>query len=62
MRVTERFRRSDVGHLDVDVTITDPKTYRTPISYKRRATLLPDEDLLEYFCTDNEKDVLHYQK
>ncbi len=62
MRVTERFRRRDVGHLEVDVTITDPKAYRTPISYKRRATLLPDEDLLEYFCTDNEKDVPHYQK
>ena len=62
MRVTERFRRRDIGHLEVDVTITDPKAYRTPITYKRQATLLPDEDLLEYFCTDNEKDVTHYQK
>jgi hypothetical protein len=62
MRVTERYRRRDVGHLEVDVTITDAKAYRTPVSYKRRATLLPNEDLLEYFCTDNEKDVPRYQK
>lgn len=62
MRVTERLRRRDVGHLEVDVTITDAKAYRTPVSYRRRATLLPDQDLLEYFCTDNEKDVLRYQK
>jgi hypothetical protein len=61
MRVTERFRRPDVGHLEVDVTITDPGAYRTPITYKRRATLMPDEDLLEYFCTENEKDVSRYR-
>jgi hypothetical protein len=61
MRVTERFRRVNVGKLEVDVTIEDPKTYRTSIVYKRRASLVPDEDLLEYFCTDNEKDVPHYQ-
>ena len=61
MRLTERFRRRDAGHLEVDVTITDPKTYRTPITYKRQATLLPDEDLLEYFCTENEKSVQRFR-
>jgi hypothetical protein len=61
MRLTERFRRRDAGHLEVDVTITDPRTYRTPITYTRRATLLPDEDLLEYFCTENEKSVQRFR-
>ena len=61
MRVTERFRRRDAGHLEVDVTITDPKAYRTPITYKRQATLLPDDDLLEYFCTENEKSVQRFR-
>jgi hypothetical protein len=61
MRLTERFRRLDVGRLEVDVTITDPKTYRTPLTYKRRATLIPDEDLLEYFCTENEKSSSRYR-
>jgi len=62
MRVTERFRRLNVGKLEVEVTIEDPKTYRTPITYKRRATVMSDDDLLEYFCTENEKDVPHYQQ
>ena len=62
MRVTERFRRRDVGHLEVDVTITDPKAYRKSLVYTRRATLVPDEDLLEYVCTENNRDVIHYQK
>jgi hypothetical protein len=61
MRVTERFRRRDAGHLEVDVTITDPKAYRTPITYTRRATVIPDEDLLEYFCTENEKSVQRFR-
>jgi hypothetical protein len=61
MRVTERFRRPDAGHLEVEVTITDPKTYRTPLVYTRRATLNPSEDLLEYFCTENEKSSARYR-
>lgn len=61
MRVTERYRRRDIGHLDVEVTIEDPKAYRRPIVYTLRQTLLPDEDLLENFCTENEKDAPHYQ-
>jgi hypothetical protein len=62
MRMTERFRRPNVGTLEVTVTIDDPKTYRTPITYTRRATLIADEDLLEYFCTQNEKSSARYKK
>jgi len=61
MRVTERFRRRDFGHLEIEVTIDDPKTYTKPIKYLQKATIVPDEDLLEYFCTENEKDVQHYK-
>jgi hypothetical protein len=61
MRVTERFRRRDFGHLEIEVTIDDPKTYTKPIKYVQKATIVPDEDLLEYFCTENEKDVQHYK-
>ena len=61
MRLTERFRRPDAGHLEVEVTITDPKAYRTPLVYTRRATLSAEEDLLEYFCTENEKSAARYR-
>jgi hypothetical protein len=29
--------------------------------YTVEMTLMPDDDLLEYFCTDNETDIQHYQ-
>jgi hypothetical protein len=61
MRITERYRRGDLGHLQIEVTIDDPKTFTKPVKYTQKATLVPDEDLLEYFCTENEKDTQHYR-
>jgi len=61
LRVTERFRRRDVGHLEVEVTLDDPKAYRKPLRHTRTFTLWPDEDLMEYVCTENNRDVPHYQ-
>ena len=61
LRLTERFRRPNAGHLEIEVTVDDPGAYTRAFSYTIKSTLVPDEDLLEYFCTDNEKDVQHYQ-
>ena len=61
MRVTERFRRRDAGHLEIQTTIDDPGAYTQPFTYTVKATLVPEDDLLEYFCTENEKDAEHYR-
>lgn len=61
LRVVERFRRLDAGHLEIETTIDDPDTYANPITYTVTATALADDDLLEYFCTENEKSSVHYQ-
>lgn len=61
MRVVERFRRPDAGHLEIEITIDDPGAYARPITYTLTATATPDDDLLEYFCTENEKSSPHYQ-
>jgi hypothetical protein len=61
LRVVERFRRRDFGHMDIQVTIDDPKTYTRPITFTQPQTLLADTDLLEYFCTDNEQDTAHFK-
>jgi hypothetical protein len=61
LHVIERFRRPDAGHLEIQVTIDDPKTYTKPLTYTVKTTLVPDEDLLEYFCSDNEKDVQQFK-
>jgi hypothetical protein len=60
MTMTERFRRVDVGHLEVEITYTDPNTFKTPLTVTQALRLLPDQELIEYFCTDNEKDRGHY--
>jgi hypothetical protein len=50
MRLTERFRRTDVGHMDIEVVINDPKAYTKPLKYTQPQVLLPNTDLLEYVC------------
>jgi hypothetical protein len=57
-RVIERFTRRDYGHLDMVITIDDPKAYVKPWTAKVPAHLLPDSDLLETYC-ENEKDSPH---
>ena len=59
MRITERYRRRDVGHLDVDITFDDPVVYSRPFTIKVTHLLQPDTDVLEYFCNENEKDRVH---
>ena len=56
LRLTERFTRRDYGHMEIQLTIDDPKTYTKPFTVRVNEILAPDSDLLEYFCSDNEKD------
>jgi hypothetical protein len=55
MRITERFRRRDFGHMDLEMTFDDPKYYTRPFGFKTTMTLLPDDHLYEYVCTENQK-------
>ena len=61
LHLTERFRRRDAGHLEIETTVNDPETYSQPFTYKMTATVMADDDLLEFFCTDNEISSDHYQ-
>ena len=47
------------GHLEVQMTIEDAKYYSKAITFKYLSTLVPDDDLLEWVCTENEKDRGH---
>ena len=60
LRVTERFVRTDFGHLDVEMTFDDPEMYTKPFTVKVPHTLLADQDIFEMFC-ENEKDRVHLQ-
>jgi hypothetical protein len=55
LRVTERFHRRDVGHLDLQVTFDDPKAYTRAWTLPAEFDLLPDGELIEYVCEDRDK-------
>jgi hypothetical protein len=59
LRVTERFSRPTIGHIDIDVTIDDPQAYTKPWNVKLTWRLIPDTDLIESICEENSKDVPH---
>src|SRR5215813_5419157 len=58
LHVTERFRRTDFGHLDIQITIDDPKVYTEPWSVRQQARLVPNTDVIENAC-ENNLDVQH---
>jgi len=62
LHIVERFHRRDFGHMDLQVTIEDPKVYTKPVTVKYTQTLVPDSNLLDYVCTENERDTSHLPK
>src|SRR5438046_555047 len=59
LRMTERYRRRDFGHLDVKVTFDDPGAYTRPWTVSLPMELFPDTELLEAVCRENEKSLAH---
>jgi hypothetical protein len=59
LRVSERYRRRDFGHMDAEMTFDDPPMYTKPFTIKLTFLLQPDADIFEYFCDENEKDSAH---
>ena len=55
LRITERLRRRDFGHMDFEITIDDPKVFTKPFTVKAQRLLAADTDLLEDVC-ENERD------
>ena len=56
MTITERFRRRDFGHMDMEMIIDDRKMYTRPWSINAEFILQTDTELLEFICEENEKD------
>jgi hypothetical protein len=60
LRVTERIRRPGFGRLELVATIDDPKAYSRPWTTKiQKMDLQLDTDILEFICSENEKDAAH---
>jgi len=58
LKMTERYRRVDYGHIELKVTFDDPGAYIRPWTQAVKFDLLPEQDLIEYVC-ENERDKPH---
>jgi len=58
-KLTERFRRLNYGKLEIELTLDDPKAYTAPWTITIGYTIVLDTDLLEYHCSENERDGSH---
>ena len=59
LHVTERFRRPDFGHIQLQITFDDAKAYVKPWTIAVDVDFAPDTELLENVCNENEKDRSH---
>jgi hypothetical protein len=59
LKVTERYSRTNIGTMKIDVTIDDPKAYTKPWTVTLTWRLIPDTDLIESICEENNKDLPH---
>jgi hypothetical protein len=60
--ITERFRRPDFGHLEIEVTIDDPKAYTRPWTVMLNQRIMLDTEIIEFVCNENEKSTQYFDK
>ena len=60
LHTTERYRRTDFGHMDISVTFQDPEAYAKPWTVPVHATLTADTELLESVCNPTDHDLQHW--
>ena len=53
LHVIERFHRRDFGHMDLQITIDDPKAYTKPWTMTEQVRLDPDTEPVEFICNEN---------
>src|SRR2546425_3693841 len=59
LRVTERFRRVDFGHMQFQITFDDPETLTKPLSFSLAVNYAADTDMLENVCNEGNRDKVH---
>src|SRR5438552_4153654 len=59
LHVIERYRRPDFDHLEYETTIDDPGAYTKPFVMHGHSAYQPKDELMEYICNENNKDVSH---
>jgi hypothetical protein len=57
--LTERFQRLSYGTMRIDVTIDDPKAYTAPFTVRLNQKIVPNGELIEFICAENERSTAH---
>ena len=55
MQVVERYRRPDLSHLELEMTVEDPGAFKKPWIVRRTANLDPTDEIMENICNENER-------
>jgi len=58
-KLTERFRRLNYGTLEIEIAVDDPKTFTKPWTVKLNQRLMPDTELIEFVCGENNRSLPH---
>lgn len=53
--LTERMRRPTFGRMEIDITVDDPKAYTHPWTVRHVQELMPDSELIEFVCEENNR-------
>jgi len=53
LKMTERFTRVNYGHMNIDITIEDPKAFTKPWTIRHQQEIMPDADIIEFICQEN---------
>jgi hypothetical protein len=59
LHIVERYRRPDLGHLETEITVNDPGVLAEPWTMKRVSDLAPNQEIYEFICPENNRDVQH---
>jgi hypothetical protein len=60
LRTTERYRRRDFGHMDIEITLNDPQVYKRPWTVSLSAVLNADTELMESVCNESHTSLEHW--
>ena len=58
-KVREQMRRPDFGHLEIQVTVDDPKAYAKPWTVTLKQRIVVDAELIDEICMENEQSLKH---
>lgn len=58
-RTIERFRRTSYGTIEVEQTVDDPVNYTRPFTTRLTWRLLPDTEIMEMVCAENNQSINH---